>query len=122
MTDNWLVLTPKVRQELPHFAHLYDAVKNFNLPKFTGARVPVTYGLDIPNWVHLLTNCHENEICHFLQFGWPLGYFSDKVPESVNKNHPTALAHLTHINDFIDTKLGFGALVGQVEQPFYSML
>lgn len=91
---------------------MYDAVRGANLPNFAGAKIPVPSGLVVENWVSLLVNYHDNELCHFLYFGWPIGDFSDKIPTSVTDNHPSALAYLSHVDEFIAIELGFDAVVG----------
>lgn len=88
----WPLTTKQAWKDFPEFAAIYNALKSYNMPNFAGARIPVSSGLKVPNWVALLQNFQVNEICHFLQFGWPLGYYSDSIPSSVQKNHPSALA------------------------------
>lgn len=119
VSTTWPVITPEARRAVPHFAQIYDAVKRYDLPNFAGAQIPVPSGIKVENWVNLLHHYHDNEICHFLQFGWPLGFYSEMIPESVNKNHPSALAHSTHIDEFIRTELNFQALAGPIDAtPF----
>lgn len=84
VSANWPSTTPYVKQICPKFAWIYDTVKDYNLPNFVGARVPISSGLNVPNWAELLSQYHDNELCHFLQFCWPVGYFSTTVPESVS--------------------------------------
>lgn len=115
----WPDVTESTKQTLPVFAQTYEQVKKANLPNFAGAKIPVPSGLLVENWVNLLLDYHDNELCHFLQFGWPIGYLSDKIPVSVNDNHPSALAYPTHVDDFIKTEIGFGAIEGPMsEEPF----
>lgn len=113
----WPEITPTARCEDPAFAKIYDAVKSFNVPNFAGARIPIASGLKVQNWATLLRNYHDNELCQFLQFGWPLGYYSDIIPKSATANHPSALAYPDHIADFIQTELSFKALTGPFEAP-----
>lgn len=112
VSTTWPSIAEEARSVDPDFARLYDAVKKLNVPNFAGARIPVSSGLNIPTWVALLQQYHDAELCHFLQFGWPLGYYSQKVPESVTTNHPSALAYSQHIDEFIHTELTFSALTG----------
>lgn len=110
--ETWPDVTDSARRVAPMFAKTYDAVKQLNVPNFAGARIPVASGLNVPNWALVLKDYHDNEICHFLQFGWPLGYYSNNIPQSVEKNHPSALAYSDHIDAFIETELGFQAMEG----------
>lgn len=115
----WPTVTAQAKETCPELARAYDAVKSTNLPNFMVAKVPVPSGLVVKNWVQLLSHYHDNEICNFLYYGWPIGYLSDKIPESVTHNHPSALAYLDHVDDFIATELGFGAIAGPInDAPF----
>lgn len=120
ISETWPTVTDSARQAAPVFAKTYDAVKRFNVPNFAGAKVPVISGLNVPNWAVLLKNYHDNELCHFLQFGWPLGYYAQNIPQSVEKNHPSALAYSDHIDDFLHTELGFQAIEGPFSEPPFS--
>lgn len=85
-------MTPYTKGKFPGFAATYDAVKAFNLPNVLGARV----------YVHC-----------------DLGYYSNFLPTSVTKNHPSALAYPSHVEEFLHTELAFGALTGPMDQlPF----
>lgn len=113
----WPTITPQATETSPGFAKLYDAVRRTTLPNFARAKVYVPSGLVVQNWVSLLADYHDNELCHFLYFGWPLGYLSDVIPVSVSDNHPSALAYPDHIDDFISTEMQHGALEGPMFQP-----
>lgn len=69
--------------------------------------------------VNLLLNYHDNQIVHFLAYGWPLGYLADTKPTSVDKNHPSALAYPQHVDDFLATELQHKAILGPLDDiPF----
>lgn len=87
-------------------------VRSFCLPNFIGARRTVSSALNLPRWEELLRHYHDNEICFFLRYGWPIGYHSTKIPVSVSKNHPSAEAHSPHIEEFLSKEIQHAAIVG----------
>lgn len=113
----WPSINNEATDICPEFARVYDLVKATNLPNFVAAKVPVPSGLLVNNWVRLLSNYHDNKLCNFLYFGWPLGYLADTIPVTVNDNHPSALAYPDHVDQFISTEIGFGALAGPTIAP-----
>lgn len=115
----WPVTTVKAKKLFPEFCALYDSVKTYNLPNFMGAQIEVASGLNINNWISSLTDYHDNELCFYLAYGFPLGYYQHKVPASTDSNHPSALAYPDHVRKFLQTECSFNALVGPFpESPF----
>lgn len=115
----WPTVSSKAALEFPEFAAVYNHVLSFKLPNFLGAQVQVQSGLNLDQWDLALSSYHDNDICKFLRFGWPLGYLADHHPDSVPKNHASATLHEKHIHDFIQTELKHEALLGPFEEePF----
>lgn len=118
--DNWPVPTEDAIRVDPYFCELYSDVKSFNLPNFIGARRTIHSGLNLEKWEQLLQGYHDNEICFFLRYGWPIGYHSPNIPVSVHRNHPSADMHPAHIEDFIRKELCHKAIVGPFRSaPFH---
>lgn len=111
----WPDITKAAESKYPDFTADYTKIKDTALPNFLGARLPVTSGLIIENWRKYLKGYHDQNLCDFLQFGWPLGYVGTSPPKSVLVNHPSATAHTPHVEKFIRTELGHGALLGPFE-------
>lgn len=103
----------------PQFADLYTVVKSYNLPNFLGARATVPSELNLDAWESMLEHYHDNEICYFLRFGWPVGYHIETPPTSVHNNHLSADQHGEHMVHFISTEIGHEAIAGPFRaQPF----
>lgn len=119
ISTSWPSATEDAKTAAPAFVELYQKVKSYNLPNCIGARIPVHSALHIPNWVTLLREFHDNEICHFLAYGWPIGFYSQTPPETVPENHPSATNFPSHINQYIATEIKHQALVGPIPaMPF----
>lgn len=96
--QTWPALTPEACQDFPQFTALYDAVKNFNLPNFLGAKKTVPSALNLKQWECELVSYHDREICHFLCYDWPVGYQLESPPVSVQENHSSAQLHAHHVH------------------------
>lgn len=97
----WPHVSSLVVDKFPQFAELYSQVKSYNLPNFLGARRTVPSELNLPAWESLLHTYHDNEICFFLRFGWPVGYHLSKSPTPIDRNHPSADQHERHLLHFV---------------------
>lgn len=118
--NNWPSPTQHAFQQDPGFCKVYNLVKAQNLPNALGARVLITSGLNIRAWLHLLHGYHDSQICHFLAFGWPVGYYSSNIPRSVEINHPSATAHPTHVESFLKVEKEHKAIAGPFDDlPFF---
>lgn len=117
INDIWPDTTAEARVEFPEFCRMYQEIKSWGLPNFLGAKIPIESGLCIKNWRKLLLGYHDEELCVYLEFGWPIGYHASKEPISVNENHRSAQHHIIHLNRFIEKELSHKALVG----PFKSL-
>lgn len=119
VSKHWPITTRQAKTEFPSFTKIYEAAKAYNLPNALGAKQYVHSDLIIKNWVNLLRDYHDNELCHFLAYGWPIGYYSTVMPVSVDKNHPSALAYPDHIDEFIAVEKRYEAILGPADSiPF----
>lgn len=117
--DMWPHVTPQAQEAFPNFAKLYMKVKSFNLPNFLGAKVEISSDLVHHEWENRLQSYHDKELCLFLKYGWPLGYHARVIPKTVDKNHPSATAHMGHVEAFIKKELSHKAVIGPFdESPF----
>lgn len=116
ITAFWPDVSQLTKDEFPQFTHDYNEIKARALPNFLGAKVPVKSDLIIESWKKYLVNYHDQYLCDFLLYGWPLGYIAATPPESSSVNHPSAKAHQPHVKKYIETELKHGALLG----PFSS--
>lgn len=115
----WPSHTPSATHKFPDFALAYNDIIGKALPNFLGAKVTVPSDLKLNKWREYLVGYHDTALCDFLQFGWPIGYMAHQPPQSVEKNHPSAVAHIKHIRKFIQTELEYGALLGPFDSiPF----
>ena len=69
-------------------------------------------GLHIPAWRERLTSYHDQQLCDFLEFGWPIGYTKPSPPQSSSKNHGSALARPDIIDAFLAKECSLGATCG----------
>lgn len=85
ITNHWPTPKQQAKQGFPKFVKIFELVKVYRLPDVLGARQYVRSDLIIHNRVNLLLDYHYNQIVHFLAYDWPLGYYADTMPMSVDK-------------------------------------
>lgn len=117
---NWPSPTSHAIKQDQGFCKIYNLVKAKNLPNALGARVLIPSALNIRAWINNLSEYHDNQICHFLAFGWPIGYYSLNIPTSVQVNHPSATAHPAHVDSFLQAEKQHNAIAGPFDTlPFH---
>lgn len=116
----WPDTTDQANQRAPQFCARYRQIKAHATPNYLGAKIPVESGLNIIAWEAALATYHDNIICQYLKYGWPLGYHRAVPPVSVEKNHPSADHHMSHVTAFVEKELSFGALLGPFSSPPFS--
>lgn len=78
--STWPATTPQARQIYPEFCALYECIREYGLPNFLGARIPIRSALVIENWEKKLKFYHDKDLVPFLKYGWPVGYHADNPP------------------------------------------
>ena len=96
---------------------IYTQVRKTALPNYMEARIPIPSGLNIPAWRELLAGYHDNTIVDYLEFGWPADYTGHTPPTATSGNHKEDPAHTTALNNYVDTELKHGALLGPFDAP-----
>lgn len=115
--DIWpKVATPSAKDQV-EFLNMYNRIKSTNAPNFAVARIPVSSDLVIQEWERRLKEFHDQALCKFLKYGWPVGYHVYEPPATVDSNHPSAQMNIQHVRDFIRKELEFDAIVGPFHAP-----
>ena len=75
-----------------HQISLPTKLQHSPVPNAFTLRLPVPSGLQVHQWRARLQDYHDTDLCHFLEYGWPVGYMAATLPTSTFKNHGSALA------------------------------
>ena len=76
-------------------------------------------GLNIPVWERHAHKIRDQSLIPLLKYGFPAGYDTLDQPVTGLKNHSSAVANPAQVEDYIDTELGFDALIGPFcHEPF----
>lgn len=81
-------------------------------PNAFGAQIPVKTLLNIDKWYAYLKVYNDYDVAKFLKFGWPINYASNEMPHASNTNHNSAITYAKHVDHFLTTELGYGAIAG----------
>lgn len=116
-----LITTPtELSSYALHCVQIYNVVRSTGVHNYMGARIPVPSNMDIRNWRSLLCDYHDQALCDFLEFGWPVNYIRDNPPQASGSNHGSAIAYADHVATYIHTEIELGAILGPFEEPPFS--
>ena len=103
--------------EIKTCVKIYNAVRESRLPNYLGVKLPLPSGLLIPEWRRRLVDYHDESLCDYLAYGWPINYMSSVAPVATNINHSSALAYPRHVDQFLARECTEGAMLGPFPQP-----
>ena len=98
-----------------YFIELHNAVKIYNVSNYKGARIPLRHNninVDIfRSYLSKFSYPHIH-ILQYVEFGFPLGLWTDAYLEPSTKNHSSSYSYYSFIDKFIDTELCKTGLTG----------
>ena len=105
-----------------YFIDLHKAVKVHNVHNYKGARIPLAHnGINVGKFRELLTKFSypHIHILQFVEFGFPLGLWTDAYLEPSTNNHSSAYSYYSYIDKFVETELSKLGVTGPFESaPF----
>ena len=99
------------------FVQAHRVVISTGQPNYVTARVSVPLRLHILSWRLFLHDYHDNIICDFLEFSWPIGYVRDTLPSFTFHTHRGALDYPDSVSQYLTSELKLGHFAG----PFRSV-
>lgn len=112
----WPQVANTAKCDFPAFAETFQVIRATKAPNFSKAQIPVVSDLNIQQWENRLQGYHDQMLCKFLKYGWPIGYHLQEPPVTVKDNHTSALQNMDHVRKFIQKELECKAILG----PFKS--
>ena len=101
-----------------YFIELHNAVKVYNVSNYKGARIPLKHNninVDIfRSYLSKFSYPHIH-VLQYVEFGFPLGLWTDAYLEPSTKNHSSSYSYHSYIDKFIDTELCKTGLTGPFE-------
>ena len=98
-----------------YFIELHNAVKIYNVSNYKGARIPLRHNninVDIfRSYLSKFSYPHIH-ILQYVEFGFPLGLWTDAYLEPSTKNHSSSYSYYSFIDKFIKTELCKTGLTG----------
>ena len=101
-----------------YFVNLHSAVKMHGVHNYRGARIPLEHNnINVGNFRALLIKfCYPHiHILQFVEYGFPLGLWSDAFLEPSVKNHSSAYTYYTYVDKFVETELAKLGVTGPFE-------
>lgn len=85
-----------------------------------GPRIPVITSNRIEAWREIAIEQDDAWLIDCIQFGFPMQYRGPPLHNNAAPNHPSAICHESHIDNYISTELSLGALIGPFSDPPFS--
>jgi len=94
------------------FIDIHRSVVDFGTPNYLGPKIIVPSRLNIPCWRDALRDYHDQVICDFLEFGWPIGFEHDSIPSFTTRTHRGALDYPNAVQKYLHSEVLLGRVVG----------
>ena len=111
---------------MSYFVNLHNAVKTFGQHNYRGARIPLAHNnIKVDVFRSYLTKFKypHSHILQFVEYGFPLGLWSEAFLEPSFKNHSSAYSYHTYVDNFIESELGKLGVTGPFESsPWESIM
>ena len=91
-----------------YFLNLQKAVKVYNVNNYKGARIPLQHNnINVENFRALLTKFRYQHIhiLQYVEFGFPLGLWSDAFLVPSTRNHSSSYSYHTFVDKFVENEL-----------------
>ena len=98
-----------------HFVDLHNTVKSFGVHNYLGARIPLKHNnINVDKFRSYLIrfNYPQSHVLQFVEFGFPLGLWSDAHLEPSTKNHSSSYSYHTYVDKFVETELSKLGMTG----------
>ena len=102
-----------------YFVNLHNEVKKFGVHNYRGTRLPLKHNnINVDNFRTLLCryNYPDIHILQFVEFGFPLGLWSNAFLEPCSSNHSSAYSYYSYVDKFVDTELNKFGIAGPFEK------
>ena len=101
-----------------HYINLHHKVRESGTYNFAGARVDLPHcKLNVANFRKYLLSYDDQEICQFLQFGFPLGLAQEIFLEPALKNHQSSYCFYSYIDSFLEKEISSRGVAGPLPLP-----
>ena len=105
--------------EIPDVLTAHTIIRDSGQANFLGKRIPVHTNLKVHNWRKYLVNYFDQQLPDLIAFGFPLSFDRNLNLVSENRNHPSAVQFIDHVDSYIKEELSYKAIIGPFDnQPF----
>ena len=91
-----------------YFLNLHESVKLYDTNNFRGARIPLQHNnINVDNLRSYLTkySYQHMHICQYVQYGFPLGLWSEAYLEPATRNHSSSYSYYSYLDKFVESEL-----------------
>ena len=102
---------------------MHRRVRASGVHNFEGVRIPLlNNGLNFEHFKELLHGYWDVELCHFINYGWPIGHCGG-TNCNAKKNHNGAKEFPAEVNKYLQSELSLGRIAGPfVNSPYEEVI
>ena len=104
------------------FIKVHDKIRSSGVPNCDGVKYTLSSssGLNYRNFKSKLVNYNDNEICKYIQYGWPIGHNGSITKCSAKQNHKGAREFPTEVSKYLHTEISLGRVIGPFNKNPYA--
>ena len=98
---------------------LHDTILLSGKPNYVYCHIPVLTDLNISKWRNYAAGYHDSKVLEFLEFGWPINFTNDTLPNPPQRKDSFAMNFEIDIDNYIAEELASGRIIGPfINNPF----
>ena len=91
---------------------MHNKIKNSGAFNYLKCKIPVKSQLRVQEWGKMLDNYWDQQLVHFLRYGFPVDFNKNTVLGTNYENHSSAIEHPFNITVYLKEELEFNAMLG----------
>ena len=98
-----------------YFLDLHESVKIYDTNNYRGARIPLKHNnINVESFRNYLIKFSypHSHIMQYVEYGFPLGLWSDAYLEPATRNHSSAYSYYSYLDSFVEKELANLGLTG----------
>ena len=115
--------TPVDLSSPTEYFQLVDKVLKSGVPNYKAVRTPLPSAFNLDFIEHMAKDYHDKQLLEYLTYGFPLNISRPRNVSSAHENHHSANVHSSAVDDYIQSELQHGALLGPfdtIPHPCYT--
>ena len=119
LPESHFPLVENTNFSMNYFVELHNAVRSFGVHNYKGARIPLAHNnINVESFRFYLNKFEypHSHLLQFVEFGFPLGLWTDAYLVPCTKNHSSSYSHYSYVDKFVSSELEKTGLTGPFDK------